>query len=177
MATTDGTLALGPGADAPVRPMGVFARPGNTPGWRGWVTTVDHKRIGIMYGAAALFFFLIGGVEAMLIRLQLAAPEGKVLSADLYNQVYTMHGTTMIFLVVMPIGASFMNYLLPLQIGARDVAFPRLNALSFWVFLAGGIVLNSAWLLGGGADGGWFNYAPNNGVLFSPMASTSGTWV
>ena len=123
---------------------------------------------GIMYGAAALFFFLIGGVEAMLIRLQLAAPEGKVLSADLYNQVYTMHGTTMIFLVVMPIGASFMNYLLPLQIGARDVAFPRLNALSFWVFLAGGIVLNSAWLLGGGADGGWFNYAPNNGVLFSP---------
>ena len=168
MATTDGTLALGPGADAPVRPMGVFARPGNTPGWRGWVTTVDHKRIGIMYGAAALFFFLIGGVEAMLIRLQLAAPEGKVLSADLYNQVYTMHGTTMIFLVVMPIGASFMNYLLPLQIGARDVAFPRLNALSFWVFLAGGIVLNSAWLLGGGADGGWFNYAPNNGVLFSP---------
>jgi len=148
--------------------MGVFARPGNTPGWRGWVTTVDHKRIGIMYGAAALFFFLIGGVEAMLIRLQLAAPEGKVLSADLYNQVYTMHGTTMIFLVVMPIGASFMNYLLPLQIGARDVAFPRLNALSFWVFLAGGIVLNSAWLLGGGADGGWFNYAPNNGVLFSP---------
>ncbi|MBK6855851.1 MAG: cytochrome c oxidase subunit I [Microthrixaceae bacterium] len=168
MATTDGTLALGSGAEAPVRPMGVFARPGATPGWRGWVTSVDHKRIGIMYGAAALFFFLIGGFEALLIRLQLAAPEGKVLSADLYNQVYTMHGTTMIFLVVMPIGASFMNYLLPLQIGARDVAFPRLNALSFWVFLAGGIVLNSAWLLGGGADGGWFNYAPNNGVMFSP---------
>ncbi len=168
MATTDGTLALGPGVDAPVRPMGVFARPGSTPGWRGWITTVDHKRIGIMYGAAALFFFLIGGVEALLIRLQLAAPEGKVLSADLYNQVYTMHGTTMIFLVVMPIGASFMNYLLPLQVGARDVAFPRMNALSFWVFLAGGIVLNSAWLLGGGADGGWFNYAPNNGVMFSP---------
>ena len=168
MATTDGTLALGSGAETPARPMGVFARPGNTPGWRGWITTVDHKRIAIMYGAAALFFFLIGGFEALLIRLQLAAPEGKLLSADLYNQVYTMHGTTMIFLVVMPIGAAFMNYLLPLQIGARDVAFPRLNALSFWVFLAGGIVLNSAWLLGGGADGGWFNYAPNNGVIFSP---------
>ena len=168
MATTDGTLALGSGAETPARPMGVFARPGNTPGWRGWITTVDHKRIAIMYGASALFFFLIGGFEALLIRLQLAAPEGKLLSADLYNQVYTMHGTTMIFLVVMPIGAAFMNYLLPLQIGARDVAFPRLNALSFWVFLAGGIVLNSAWLLGGGADGGWFNYAPNNGVIFSP---------
>ena len=79
-----------------------------------------------------------------------------------------MHGTTMIFLVVMPIGAAFMNYLLPLQVGARDVAFPRLNALSFWVFLFGGVVLNSSWLLGGGADGGWFNYAPNNGVIFSP---------
>ena len=163
MATTDGTLALGSGTETPARPMGVFARPGNTPGWRGWITTVDHKRIAIMYGAAALFFFLIGGTEALLIRLQLAAPEGKLLSADLYNQVYTMHGTTMIFLVVMPIGAAFMNYLLPLQIGARDVAFPRLNALSFWVFMAGGIVLNSAWLLGGGADGGWFNYAPKRG--------------
>jgi cytochrome c oxidase subunit 1 len=168
MATTDGTLALGSGSEPVARPMGVFARPRNTPGWRGWVTTVDHKRIGIMYGAAALFFFIIGGVEALLIRVQLAAPEGKVLSADLYNQVFTMHGTTMIFLVVMPIGAAFMNYLIPLQIGARDVAFPRMNALSFWVFLGGGIVLNSAWFLGGGADGGWFNYAPNNGVVFSP---------
>ena len=168
MASTDGTLALGTGTEAPARPMGVFARPRNTPGWRGWVTTVDHKRIGIMYGAAALFFFLIGGVEALLIRAQLAAPEGKLLSADLYNQVFTMHGTTMIFLAVMPIGAAFMNYLIPLQIGARDVAFPRLNALSFWSFLFGGVILNSAWFLGGGADGGWFNYAPNNGVIFSP---------
>jgi cytochrome c oxidase subunit 1 len=147
----------------------VFARPSSsTTGWRSWVTTVDHKKIGIMYGAAALFFFLIGGIEALLIRLQLATPNGKLLSADLYNQIYTMHGTTMIFLVVMPIGAAFMNYLLPLQIGARDVAFPRMNALSFWVFLFGGVVLNSSWMLGGGADGGWFNYAPNNGVIFSP---------
>ncbi len=168
MSTTEGPLALGSGGTLSAKPMGVFARPGEAKGWRSWVTTVDHKKIGIMYGAAALFFFLIGGIEALLIRLQLAAPEGKLLSADLYNQVYTMHGTTMIFLVVMPIGAAFMNYLLPLQVGARDVAFPRLNALSFWVFLSGGVVLNSAWLLGGGADGGWFNYAPNNGVTFSP---------
>ena len=168
MSTTNGPLALGSGGELASRPMGVFARPGDTPGWRGWVTTVDHKKIAIMYGAAALFFFVIGGIEALLIRIQLATPNGKLLSADLYNQVFTMHGTTMVFLVVMPIGAAFMNYLMPLQIGARDVAFPRLNALSFWVFLFGGVVLNSSWLLGGGADGGWFNYAPNSGVIFSP---------
>jgi cytochrome c oxidase subunit 1 len=169
MTAIDGPLALGAGDPVQNRPSGVFARPSSsTTGWRSWVTTVDHKKIGIMYGAAALFFFLIGGIEALLIRLQLATPEGKLLSADLYNQVFTMHGTTMIFLVVMPIGAAFMNYLMPLQIGARDVAFPRMNALSFWVFLFGGVVLNSSWLLGGGADGGWFNYAPNNGVIFSP---------
>ncbi|WP_426574759.1 cytochrome c oxidase subunit I [Aquihabitans sp. McL0605] len=168
MSTIDGPLALGTGDVANERPSGVFARPTTTTGWRSWVTTVDHKKIAIMYGAAAMFFFIFGGVEALLIRLQLARPNGKLLSADLYNQVFTMHGTTMIFLVVMPIGAAFMNYLLPLQIGARDVAFPRMNALSFWVFLFGGVVLNSSWLLGGGADGGWFNYAPNNGVIFSP---------
>jgi len=164
----DGPLALGSGDEGRVRPGGVFARPTTSSGWRSWVTTVDHKKIAIMYGTAAAVFFLIGGIEAILIRLQLAQPNGKLLSADLYNQVYTMHGTTMIFLVVMPLGAAFMNYLLPLQIGARDVAFPRLNALSFWTFLGGGIVLNSAWLLGGGADGGWFMYAPNSGVTFSP---------
>ncbi|MFN8017533.1 MAG: cytochrome c oxidase subunit I [Acidimicrobiales bacterium] len=167
MSTIDAPLALGSGTTAQ-RPGGVFARPKPTTGWRGWVTSVDHKKVAILYGASALFFFLIGGIEAMLIRLQLASPNGKLLSADLYNQVYTMHGTTMVFLVVMPLGAAFMNYLLPLQIGARDVAFPRLNALSFWTFLFGGIVLNSAWLLGGGADGGWFMYAPNSGVTFSP---------
>jgi cytochrome c oxidase subunit 1 len=167
MSTIDGPLALGSG-ETTVRPTGVFARPTGGKGWRSWVTTVDHKKIGIMYGASALFFFMIGGTEALLIRLQLAQPNGKILSADLYNQVFTMHGTTMVFLVVMPIGAAFMNYLMPLQIGARDVAFPRLNAVSFWIFLFGGVVLNSSWLLGGGADGGWFNYAPNNGVMFSP---------
>jgi cytochrome c oxidase subunit 1 len=168
MSTTDGPLALGSGGALAARPMGVFARPTDPKGWRAWVTTVDHKKIGIMYGAAALFFFVIGGIEALLIRVQLAQPDGKLLSADLYNQVFTMHGTTMIFLVVMPIGAAFMNYLMPLQVGARDVAFPRLNAFSFWAFLFGGVVLNSSWLLGGGADGGWFAYAPNTGVIFSP---------
>ena len=166
--TDPGLLALPSGETTVSNPLGGFARPKSHTGWRSWVTTVDHKKLGIMYGTAAMFFFLIGGVEALMIRLQLATPNGKVLSADLYNQVYTMHGTTMIFLVVMPIGAAFMNYLLPLQVGARDVAFPRINAFGFWCFLGGGIVLNSAWVLGGGADGGWFNYAPNNGVMYSP---------
>jgi len=162
-------LALPAGEAEPERAsLGVFTRPKGTTGWRSWITTVDHKKIGIMYGAAAMFFLIIGGVEALLIRAQLWAPRGTLLSADAYNQVFTMHGTTMVFLVVMPIGAAFANYLMPLQIGARDVAFPRLNAFSFWCFLAGGLFLNSSWLLGGGADGGWFNYAPNNGVLFSP---------
>jgi cytochrome c oxidase subunit 1 len=149
-------------------PLGVFARPTATTGWKSWFTTVDHKKVGIMYGAAALFFFLVGGFEALLIRYQLAVPGNQLLSADLYNQVFTMHAITMVFLVVMPLAAAFANYLLPLQIGARDVAFPRLNALSLWIWLLGAIFFNSSWLLGGGADGGWFGYAPNSGVTFSP---------
>ncbi len=148
--------------------LGVFGRPKTTTGWRAWVTTVDHKKIGIMYGAGSIFFLIIGGIEALFIRMQLWAPNGTILSADAYNQVFTMHGTTMVFLAVMPLGAAFANYLMPLQIGARDVAFPRINAFSFWCFLFGGLFLNTSWILGGGADGGWFNYAPNNGVLFSP---------
>ena len=151
------------------RPAGVFTRPksGST-GWKSWLTTVDHKKIGIMYGATALVFLLIGGFEAILIRVQLWSPRGTLLSANTYNQVFTMHGTTMVFLVVMPIGAAFANYLMPLQIGARDVAYPRINGYSYWMYLFGGIFLNTSWLLGGGADGGWFNYAPNNGILYSP---------
>jgi cytochrome c oxidase subunit I len=161
-------LELTTGGATTARPMGVFTRPSSTSGWKSWLTTIDHKRIGIMYGAAALFFFVLGGVEALLIRLQLAAPGNKLYSADLYNQLFTMHGVTMIFLVVIPLGAAFMNYLMPLQVGARDVAFPRLNAFSFWAFLFGGVFLNTSWFLGGGADGGWFAYAPNTGVTFSP---------
>lgn len=150
------------------QPLGVFRRPTATTGWRSWVTTVDHKKIGIMYGVTAFAFFLIGGIEALLIRIQLAQPNQELLSAELYNQVFTMHGVTMIFLVIMPMAAAFANYLLPLQIGARDVAFPRLNAFSFWCFIFGGTFLNTAWIMGGAPDGGWFNYAPNSGVVFSP---------
>ncbi len=133
-----------------------------------WLFTVDHKKIGIMYGAVSLFFFLVGGFEALLIRLQLAAPDNTILGAGLYNEMFTMHATTMVFLFVMPMAAAFANYFLPLQIGARDVAFPRLNALSFWIFLFGGIFLNTSWFLGGAADGGWFMYSPNSSRLFSP---------
>ena len=170
MANIEPQLALPRGSDNGALPkvMGSFSRPRNATGLVNWLTTVDHKKIGIMYGAAALFFLLIGGVAALLIRLQLAVPNNELLSADFYNQVFTMHGTVMVFLVVMPIGAAFANYLLPLQVGARDVAFPRINALSFWIFFFGGLMLNTSWFLGGGADGGWFNYAPNNGIAFSP---------
>jgi cytochrome c oxidase subunit 1 len=168
--TEERPLALpsGAGADDDFQPLGVFRRPATTTGWRSWVTTVDHKKIGIMYGVIAFFFLLVGGSEALLIRAQLARPGSDLLSADTYNQVFTMHGITMVFLVVMPMAAAFANYLLPLQIGARDVAFPRMNAFSLWCFLAAGIFLNSSWFLGGGADGGWFAYAPNTGVVFSP---------
>ncbi|MGE0877233.1 MAG: cytochrome c oxidase subunit I [Acidimicrobiia bacterium] len=156
------------GSVAPREALGVFRRPLSTTGWKSWLFSVDHKKIGIMYGFAAMFFFIVGGCEALLIRLQLASPNGKVLSADLYNQMFTMHATTMVFLVVMPIGAAFANYFMPLQVGARDVAFPRLNAFSFWGFLFGGIFLNLSFFMGGGADGGWFMYAPNSSPLFSP---------
>jgi cytochrome c oxidase subunit 1 len=136
-----------------------FRRPTSTGGVVGWLTTVDHKKIGVLYGVTALLFFLVGGSEALLIRLQLARPNGHVLTAAQYNQLFTMHGLTMIFLVVMPLGAAFFNFLIPLMIGARDVAFPRLNAFSYWVFLCGGIFLYSSFFLGGAPSCGWFCYA------------------
>ena len=137
-----------------------FARPSAKTGWMSWVATVDHKRIGILYGITAFIFFILGGLEAVAIRTQLATPNGEVLNADLYNQFFTMHGLTMIFFVVMPMGTAFVNFLLPLMIGARDVAFPRLNALSYWVFLFAGLFMYSSFFLGGAPDGGWFGYAP-----------------
>ena len=162
------TPAVTPAVVTPAHSYGVFRRPVSTTGWRSWVFTVDHKKLGIMYGCVAMFFFLVGGLEALLIRAQLAGPEGRVLSAGLYNEMFTMHATTMVFLFVMPMAAAFANYLVPLQIGARDVAFPRINAFGFWCFLFGGIFLNTSWFLGGAADGGWFMYQPNANALFSP---------
>jgi cytochrome c oxidase subunit 1 len=146
----------------------LLRRPRATTGFTSWLTTIDHKKIGILYGVSAFAFFLIGGFEALLIRLQLATPNGKVLSASLYNQIFTMHGTTMVFLVIMPMSGAFFNYLIPLQIGARDVAFPRLNAFSYWMYLLGGIFIYSSFLFGGAPNGGWFGYAPNTSLTYSP---------
>jgi cytochrome c oxidase subunit 1 len=134
----------------------------------GWITTVDHKRIGKLYLFTSLFFFLVGGIEAGLIRAQLAGPNMRVLSAEAYNQIFTMHGTTMIFLAVMPLAAAFFNFLIPLQIGARDVAFPRLNAFSYWVYLLGGVIITAPILFHSAPDGGWFNYAPLSTKQSSP---------
>ena len=102
----------------------------------GWITTVDHKRIGILYGVTAFVMFLVAGIEAGIMRWQLSMPGLDVVSPDVYNQMFTMHGTTMVFFAIMPLNAAFFNYIIPLAIGARDVAFPRLNAFSYWTFLA-----------------------------------------
>src|SRR5665213_4193622 len=151
--------------------------PENAPrGLFSWIATVDHKRIGILYMLTALFFFLVGGVEALLIRIQLARPENTFLSPEVYNQVFTMHGTTMVFLVVIPTLIGLANYLIPLMIGARDMAFPRLNALSYWLLPCGGLLLHFSLLAGGAPAVGWFSYAP---LSETPYASSPGVdyWV
>jgi cytochrome c oxidase subunit 1 len=126
-----------------------------------------------MYGIAALFFLLVGGVEALLIRIQLMGPESDFIDARTYNQLFTMHGTTMIFLAVMPMSAAFFNFIMPLQIGARDVAFPRMNSLGLWTFIAGGILLNLSWFFSEGAPAiGWFGYAPITSNQYSPDLGT-----
>src|SRR5918994_4753079 len=154
---------------------GLLRRPSALTGFWSWFTTVDHKKIGIMYGVAAFVFFLVGGIEALLIRSQLYQPDGTLVNPDQYNQIFTMHGVTMIFLFVMPMSSALFNYLIPLMIGARDVAFPRINAYSFWAFLFGGIFLYSSFFLGGAPNGGWVGGAPNSttdpaiGVTFYPL--------
>ncbi len=126
-----------------------------------WLTTVDHKRIGLLYIVTSLVFFATGGLLALLMRAQLATPNETFITRDSYNELFTIHGTTMIFLVVVPIFAGFGNFLVPLMIGARDMAFPRLNALSYWLFLFGGIVLYASWFAGTGpAKCGWYSYPP-----------------
>ncbi len=167
---------LTPGASAPHQPY-VLWRPTAKTGLMSWLTTVDHKRIGFLYGLFALFFFLVGGCEALLIRLQLAVPNNNVLSAHEYSAMFTMHGTTMIFLAVMPLGAAFFNFIMPLQIGARDVAFPRLNAFSLWTFVAGAIILNVGWFLPDGPPNAtWVGYAPLTSRTFMPGHSVD-FWV
>ncbi|HEY5087400.1 MAG TPA: cbb3-type cytochrome c oxidase subunit I, partial [Gemmatimonadaceae bacterium] len=134
----------------------------------GWLTTTDHKKIGTLYLFTALFFFIVGGIEAEIIRAQLGAPNRHLVSAETYNQIFTMHGTTMIFLAIMPLSAAFFNFIIPLQIGARDVAFPRLNAFSYWVYLFGGLLISVPILFGHGPNGGWFGYVPLTTRAYSP---------
>ena len=143
-------------------------RPTHPTGVWSWITTIDHKRIGILYGVTAFILFLTGGLEAMLMRVQLARPELNIVSPETFNQLFTMHGTTMIFLAIMPLGAAFFNFVVPLQIGARDVAFPRLNAFSYWTFLGGALMMKSSWFLGGAPNAGWFGYSPITGIKYNP---------
>jgi cytochrome c oxidase subunit 1 len=146
----------------------LFPRPKSSTGIWSWIGTVDHKRIGTLYGITSFIWFIVGGLEALMIRGQLASAENDLISPETYNQLFTMHGTTMVFLVIMPLSAAFFNWLIPLQIGARDVAFPRLNALSFWVFLFGSLLINFSWITGNAPNGGWFGYAPLSGATFNP---------
>ncbi|HEV2010177.1 MAG TPA: cytochrome c oxidase subunit I [Candidatus Limnocylindria bacterium] len=132
-----------------------------------WVTTVDHKKIGVLYLWTTFFFFVTGGLFALAVRAQLATPDGQVLNAEAYNAAFTMHGTTMIFLFVVPVWTGFANYMIPLQIGARDMAFPKLNALSYWLLLSGGIILYAALLVGPPASG-WTSYVPLSTLPYSP---------
>ena len=138
---------------------GVIPRPTSYAGIWGWMTTVDHKRIAVLYGVTAFIFMLIAGVEAGVIRMQLASADSDLIGPGRFNQMFTMHATTMVFMVIMPLGVSFFNFVIPLAIGARDVAFPRLNALSFWLFLFGGILMHVSFLVDQVPDAGWFSYA------------------
>ncbi len=151
-------------------PTTTVERPGTEyeSGLWSWITTVDHKRIGMLYGVTAMAFFLLGGLEALIIRTQLVRPENDLVSEATYNELFTMHGTTMIFLAIMPLSIAFFNYIMPLQIGARDVAFPRLNAFSYWVFLLGGILLNISWFFGEAPNQGWYGYAPLTETSWNP---------
>ena len=144
--------------------------------WFDWVATVDHKRIGILYLWTSLAFFVVGGCEALLLRLQLAVPRAHLLSPEAFNQIFTMHGTTMIFLVVMPALTGLANYFVPLMIGARDMAFPRLNAMAFWLFPLGGLLLHFSWLAGGAPNVGWFSYAPLSEIPFTGIAPGVDYW-
>jgi cytochrome c oxidase subunit 1 len=149
--------------------------PRTTKKWVDWVTTTDHKKIGIMYLVLTFVFFLMGGVEALMMRLQLSVPNNTLITSEHYNQLLTLHGTTMIFLFVVPVMAGFGNYFLPLMIGARDMAFPRLNALSFWLLALGGIVFYLT-LFWKPPDAGWWSYPPLSESLYSPSGGQD-AWI
>ncbi len=150
-------------------------KPRTTKRWVGWITTTDHKKIGIMYLILTFVFFCLGGVEALMMRLQLGVPGNTLLTGERYNELLTMHGTTMVFLFVVPIMAGFGNYFLPLMIGARDMAFPRLNALSFWLLLFGGIVFYATFFWNP-PEAGWWSYPPLSSIAFSPSGGQD-AWI
>ena len=139
----------------------------DAPGIPGFFSTVDHKRIGLRYIYTSFAFFFVAGLTALVMRAQLSAPNSHVVSPSTYNSLFTMHGTTMIFLFNTPVLAGFANYLLPLQLGARDMAFPRLNAFSYWIFLLSGVFIYASYLIGKPPDGGWFGYTPLTGGTYS----------
>ena len=144
-------------------------------GWLEWLTTTDHKKIGIMYLFATFIFFILGGVEALIMRLQLAVPDGTLVTPETYNGLVSMHGTTMIFLFIVPVLAGFGNYMVPLMIGARDMAFPRLNAMSFWLLAFGGIAFYvSIFFEPPGA--GWTSYAPLSDDAYMPSGGVD-AWI
>src|SRR5437870_8673731 len=169
-------------APAPVDAVETSSSSGFAATLHDWVVTVDHKRLGIMYVVTGLVFLVIGGIEASLMRLQLAWPGLTLVPADTFNRLFTLHGTTMVFLVGIPIVFGFGNYLVPLMIGARDLAFPRLNAFGFWIFLFAGLLLHWSFIGGEGLSGsgsapavGWFAYAPLPSPLFT-AGSRSDFW-
>jgi len=177
MSTTD--YAVRPAAQA-ARPVPqVIAhevtKPRETKRWVDWILTTDHKRIGIMYLVTTFVFFMLGGVEALLMRSQLAVPNNSLVTAEHYNELLTLHGTTMIFLFVVPVMAGFGNYFVPLMIGARDMAFPRLNALSYWLLLLGGIVFYAT-LFYHPPEAGWWSYPPLSSIQFSPSGGQD-AWI
>jgi cytochrome c oxidase subunit I len=175
LATTDPASAA-TGTGAALRPEIVMhGLPAEPKGWLSWLTTTDHKKIGIMYFVATFIFFILGGVEALLMRLQLAQPDSTLLNAETYNGLVSMHGTTMIFLFIVPVMAAFGNYFVPLMIGARDMAFPRLNALSFWLLAFGGIAFYAS-LFWEPPQAGWTSYAPLSDDAYMPSGGVD-AWI
>jgi cytochrome c oxidase subunit 1 len=169
-ATETPTLATRPRPQIAARAIAPESR-----GWTSWVTTVDHKKIGILYLYTTFLFFIIGGVEALLIRLQLGTPNNQFLTPEKYNQLFTLHGTTMVFLFVIPVMAGFANYVIPLMIGARDMAFPRINAWSYWMLLFGGLVLYAS-LFFNPPEAGWTSYPPLSAKDYAPSGGID-AWI
>src|SRR5436190_24182064 len=163
---TDNPLVLGPEDEQHHRALErTWSRP---KGLLGWFCSTNHMEIGMRYIVTAFIFFGLAGILALLMRIQLARPENHFLSNDLYNQFFTVHGTTMMFLFAVPIMEGMAIYLVPLMVGTRNVAFPRLNAFGYFVYLFGGLFLYTMFFLGAGADAGWFAYVPLSGPGFSP---------